>query len=50
MAVILNTALKATETRADVDPLKVIAIFCLVGLAASLIVASYGVDVSWAFF
>jgi hypothetical protein len=50
MAAVINAVLKATETRVDVEPLKVIAIFCLVGLAVSLIVASYGLDVSWAFF
>jgi hypothetical protein len=50
MASIINAVSKATKTRVDVQPLKLIAIFCGVGLAVSLIVATYGLDLSWAFF
>jgi hypothetical protein len=50
MAAIINAIRKATENSVDVETLKVVAIFCGVGLAVSLIVASYGVDLSWGFF
>jgi hypothetical protein len=49
-ASIINAVSKATKTRVDVQALKLIAIFCGVGLAVSLIVATYGLDLSWAFF
>jgi hypothetical protein len=50
MVAIINAVLRATETRVDDESLNVVAMFCVVGLAVSLIVAGYGVDVSWAFF
>jgi hypothetical protein len=53
MTVIINAVihaiLNANETDVDVQALKVVAIFCRVGLAASLIVATYGVDSAGAF-
>jgi hypothetical protein len=45
IAKVLSQAFPAT-TSADVEILKTIAIFCGVGLAVSLIVASYGIDLS----
>jgi hypothetical protein len=36
--------------RVDVQALKFVAMLCGVGLAVSLIVATYGLDLSWAFF
>ena len=40
--------ISATEVRAE--PLKIIAIFCGVGLFVSLLFASYGLDLSPGFF
>jgi hypothetical protein len=50
MASIVNAVLKATETSVDAQRFKFVAICCGVGLGISLIVATYGVDVSWGFF
>jgi hypothetical protein len=43
---VINAVPKATETSVDVQAFKIIAMFCGVGLVVSLIVASYGVDLS----
>jgi hypothetical protein len=52
MNTIVATVLKATanEARADVSPFNVVALFCGVGLVASLCMAALGVDVSGAMF
>jgi hypothetical protein len=47
---VINAIPNANETDVDVQALKVVAIFCGVGLVASLIVATYGVNLSWGFF
>ena len=49
IAKVLSRALPDT-TSADVEILKTVAIFCGVGLAVSLMVASYGLDLSPGFF
>ena len=52
MNTIVATVLKASakEARADVSPFSVVAMFCGVGLVASLCLAALGVDVSGAIF
>jgi hypothetical protein len=52
MNTIVETVLKAraNEARADVSPFNVVALFCGVGLLASLYTAALGVDVSGAIF
>jgi hypothetical protein len=47
---VINAIPNANETDVDVQALKVVAIFCGVGLAVSLILASHGVDLSLGFF
>jgi hypothetical protein len=48
MNAIVETVLKSTaaEAQADVRPFNVVALFCGVGLVASLFMAALGVDVS----
>ena len=50
MAAIANTLSRVTGTQIDVESLKTFAIFCGVGLAVSVIAASYGLDLSPGFF
>ena len=40
----------ATEAQAEVQPLNVVALFCCVGLIASLCFAAFGFDVSGGLF
>ena len=50
MNTIVETVLKsrAAEAQADVQPFNVVALFCGVGLVASLFLAALGVDISGA--
>jgi hypothetical protein len=41
---------EAAEAQADARPLKLIALFCSVGLLASLCMASFGFDIGTGFF
>jgi hypothetical protein len=52
MNTIVESVLKAraNEARADVSPFNLVALFCGVGLLASLCLAAMGVDVSGAIF
>jgi hypothetical protein len=52
MNTIVATGLKSTakESQADIRPFNVVALFCSVGLVASLCLAALGVDVSGAIF
>jgi hypothetical protein len=51
MSAISNVSIRAIpETQTDVHPLKTIALFCLLGLVASICVASFGLDLSAGFF
>jgi hypothetical protein len=50
MAALARTFARLTGSQIHVETLKTLAIFCGVGLAVSLIVASYGVDLSAGFF
>jgi hypothetical protein len=52
MNTIVATVLKTTakESQADIRPFNVVALFCSVGLVASLCLAALGVDVSGAIF
>jgi hypothetical protein len=50
MAAVLDAVPQTTETRAYAQALKIVAMFSGVGLAVSLIVATYGLDLSWGFF
>jgi hypothetical protein len=52
MNTIVATVLKTTaeEAQADVRPFNIVALFCGVGLVASLCVAALGFDVSGAIF
>jgi hypothetical protein len=52
MNTIVESVLKAraNEARADVSPFNVVALFCGVGLVASLFMAALGVDVTGAIF
>jgi hypothetical protein len=43
-------AIALSRTQVDIESLKTIAIFCGVGVAVSLIAASYGLDLSPGFF
>ena len=49
MAALVTTLSRAFGTDLSVETLKIIAIFCGVGLLVSLMVASYGVDLTPAF-
>ena len=50
MAVIAQALDRALGIQVDVETLKMVAIFCGAGLVASLLVASYGLDLSPGFF
>lgn len=50
MAALARTLAQAFRTDVDVETLKIIVIFCGVGLVVSLMVATYGVDLSPGFF
>jgi hypothetical protein len=50
MAAIARAISRAFRTDVDVETLKIIVIFCGVGLLVSLLVASYGLDLSPGFF
>jgi|HubBroStandDraft_1064217.scaffolds.fasta_scaffold1623599_1 hypothetical protein len=50
MAAIARILLRVSETQSDIETLKIIAMFCGVGLTVSLLLASYGLDVSPGFF
>jgi hypothetical protein len=52
MNTIVATVLKSTaeEARAEVRPFNIVALFCGVGLVASLCMAALGIDVSGAIF
>jgi hypothetical protein len=50
MTAVAKALSRAIGTEVEVEALKTVLMFCGVGLAASLMVASYGVDLSWGFF
>jgi len=50
MVAVTKLLLRASGTRADVETLKTIVIFCGVGLVVSLLFVSYGLDLSAGFF
>jgi hypothetical protein len=50
MAAIARALSRVTGTQVDVETIKTLAIFCGVGLTVSLILASYGLDLSAGFF
>jgi hypothetical protein len=50
MAAIARARSRVTGTQVDVETIKTLAIFCGVGLTVSLILASYGFDLSAGFF
>jgi hypothetical protein len=50
MAALVRTLSRAFGTDLGVETLKIIVIFCGLGLLVSLMVASYGVDLSPGFF
>jgi hypothetical protein len=50
MAALARTFARFKETQADVETIKTLGMFCGVGLTVSLMVASYGVDLSAGFF
>jgi hypothetical protein len=50
MAAIAKVLTRASGTEIDVETLKTIMVFCGVGLTVSLLLASYGVDLSPGFF
>ena len=50
MAAIAQALSRVSGTQVDIELLKIIAIFCGVGLSVSLIAASYGLDLSAGFF
>jgi hypothetical protein len=50
MAAIAKVLSRASGTNVDVETVKTIAMFCGVGLVVSLLLASYGVDLSPGFF
>jgi len=47
IARVLARVSKATD---DNETLKILTVFCLVGLLVSVIAARHGLDMSWAFF
>ena len=49
MAAIARALSRVTGTQTDVETIKTLAIFCGVGLTVSLILASYGLDLSAGF-
>jgi hypothetical protein len=50
MTAIAKALSRATGSDVDVEIIKTLAIFCGVGLVVSLLFATYGVDLSAAFF
>ena len=50
MAAIARVLSRASGADLDVETIKTLVIFCGVGLAVSLMLVSYGVDLSQAFF
>ena len=50
MAAIARVLRRATGTRIEVETIKTIFMFCAVGLTVSLLLATYGVDLSPGFF
>ena len=50
MTAIARVLARVSGTRVDVETLKTIVMFCGVGLVVSLLVASYGLDLSPGFF
>jgi hypothetical protein len=50
MVAIANALSRASGTTVDVDTLKTLLVFWGVGLAVSLVLASYGLDLSPGFF
>jgi hypothetical protein len=50
MAAIARALSRATGTDVDVEIVKTLAMFCGVGLFVSLLMASYGLDLSEGFF
>jgi hypothetical protein len=50
MATLAKVLSRASGTQVDVETLKTIMMFCGVGLTVSLLLASYGVDLSPGFF
>ncbi len=50
MAAIARVLSRVSGTEVDVETLKTIAIFCGVGLFVSLLLATYGLDLSPGFF
>jgi hypothetical protein len=50
MVAIARVLSRASGTDLDVETIKTLVIFCGVGLAVSLMLASYGVDLSPGFF
>ena len=50
MVALARVLSRASGTQVDVETLKTIAMFCGVGLTVSLLLASYGVDLSPGFF
>jgi hypothetical protein len=50
MTAIARVLARVSGTQVDVETLKTIAMFCGVGLVVSLLVASYGLDLSPGFF
>jgi len=50
MAIIARAIHRASGIQVDVETLKTLVIFCGVGLTVSLLLASYGLDLSPGFF
>ena len=50
MTALARVLTRVSGTRVDVETLKTIAMFCGVGLTVSLLLASYGLDLSPGFF
>jgi hypothetical protein len=50
MTAIARVLARVSGTQVDVEALKTIAMFCGVGLTVSLLLASYGLDLSPGFF
>jgi hypothetical protein len=50
MVTIAKVLSRASGTEVDVESLKTIVMFCAVGLTVSLMMASYGLDLSPGFF
>ena len=50
MATIARVLSRATGTYVDVDTVKILVMFCGLGLFVSLLFASYGLDLSAGFF